>query len=246
MGAVGLNRWTAFWLSAFVPGSGQLLARDWSAIGWFVGAGCVAAIPGLISLSTTAGWIWLLLSIACGLVSAEHAKRCWERKQYRAGPGSILATRYRDDSHGSTFKMRLEVDLARPAEDVWREVADVQQFLTIDPFHVGVELRDQRPRAGTDLVLEHCALGVGFFRWGRFLTWREGAGYSFSDLSVRGPRRAFPHVFYVEVAALSDQTCRLSVDVKGRWTTTWIPVRLGRAWVNYVHHEHLRLLTYAL
>src|ERR1700752_960650 len=78
-GPAKINKWTAFLLSAFVPGAGQLAANSWTCLIWFIAAGLLAA--GTIELTRLHGqaaWVWPLQAawgIALCLLSAEHAKR---------------------------------------------------------------------------------------------------------------------------------------------------------------------------
>jgi hypothetical protein len=69
---------------------------------------------------------------------------------------------------------------------------------------------------------------------GRILHWRELNGYSFSDLSPRGPRHAFPHVYRYRLRPLSPTRCQVEVTVAGRWTTPLLPRPLVRLWLAWV------------
>jgi hypothetical protein len=126
----------------------------------------------------------------------------------------------------------------------WRRVSDLPAFLTIDPFHERVVLMRDAPAAGVDLVLWHNAFGRRFARFGRILSWREGCGYTFSDLSPRGPRHGFPHVFAVAVDPLPGRAeqSRLTIAVRGKWTSPLVPAAIGRWWIWLVCREHARLL----
>ena len=115
---------------------------------------------------------------------------------------------------------------------IWAFVSDLDRFFLVDPFH------DKIHRDGRDLVIEHCILGLRFDRVGRILHWHEGKGYAFSDLSARGPRVGFPHVFFITVAA--DGT--LEIRVRGKWTARWMTRPLASAWLRYVAREHARLV----
>ena len=44
------------------------------------------------------------------------------------------------------------------------------------------------------------------------------AGYSFSDLSRRGPRYRFPHTFSYYLRPAGADGCALEILVRGRWT----------------------------
>ena len=100
----------------------------------------------------------------------------------------------------------------------------------------------RRPRAGAALAIRHRFLGFGVDRVGRILRWHEfdpadarPAGYSFSDLSARGPRHGFPHVFGYSLrpAGRNNDRCRLQVAVRGRWTAP-VPRWAAKLWLWWV------------
>ena len=39
---------------------------------------------------------------------------------------------------------------------------------------------------------------------------------------------------------------RLTIDVRGKWTTPWVPMGLALAWLRYVMREHARRLREAM
>jgi hypothetical protein len=83
----GTSKWTAFLLSACVPGAGQLAARSWTCLAWFAVAGLLAA--GFVRAGQlTEGAAWLVpLQVGAGvalcILSAEHAKRLLEAGRHR-------------------------------------------------------------------------------------------------------------------------------------------------------------------
>jgi hypothetical protein len=104
-------------------------------------------------------------------------------------------------------------------------------------------------RPGVAIALEHRVFGVKFLRFGRLLRWREGRGYTFSDLSGRSEGRGFfPHVFDFAVepsASAGEGVTRLIVGIRGLWTSR-LPRWAGLWWFRYVSREHARLLKDAL
>ena len=146
---------------------------------------------------------------------------------------------------GYRVHLRAELDLPLPHATAWRVAADLQRFLTIDPFHERVEPKDPALGLEGGFVLVHRVLGVRFRRRGRLLRFEEGRGFAFSDLSARGPDRGFPHVFVFTVEPLVGELwprTRLGIEVKGKWTARWIPRRVVRQWLLAVAREHARLL----
>ena len=181
------------------------------------------------------------------LLSAEHAKRLLEQRRDKGGSGVVASSIRRSQSSGRKLDIEISLDVARPAADVWNLISDLPRFLTIDPFHDHVTLMRDQPAVGVDLVLSHNAFGRRFLRFGKIIAWREGSGYTFSDLSPRGPKQGFPHVFMISLQPLptSDEESpltRLNIQVRGRWTSRLAPVWLGRLWVWLVCREHARLL----
>ncbi|HZN32187.1 MAG TPA: hypothetical protein VFB80_00160 [Pirellulaceae bacterium] len=249
------NKWSAFLLSACVPGAGQLAAGSWTCLAWFLAAGLLAA--GLLTIerfnANSAVWV-LPLKAGCGiglcLLSAEHAKRLLETRP-QAGRSTVVAGACRSHSRGRAMHVEISLDMARGCEELWRLVSDLPRFLVIDPFHDRVTLMRDRPGLGVDLLLSHNAFGLRFLRFGRIVAWHEGSGYTFTDFSSRGTASGFPHVFIVHMQPViggqgGAPLTRLSIHIRGRWTSPLAPAWLGRLWVWLVCREHARLLRKAL
>lgn len=252
MNTMRTSKWTAFLLSACVPGAGQLAARSWTCVGWFAAAGILVAgwtIAGQF-LESWAAWM-LPLQVGAGmalcLLSAEHARRLLEGRSGSNRSETLASPICHFQSKGRKLDIEFSLDVSRSPADLWNLVSDLPRFLTIDPFHDQVTLMRDQPAKGVDLVLSHNAFGRQFLRFGKIIAWREGSGYTFSDLSPRGPKRGFPHVFMIQLQPLSpadaaNPRTRLTVHVRGRWTSRVAPAWLGRLWVKLVCREHARLL----
>jgi hypothetical protein len=249
------SKWTAFLLSACVPGAGQLAASSWTCLAWFASAGLLVA--GFAHrqrlFENSAGWLFPIqigAGIALSVLSAEHAKRLLEQKREKGSMvtnSSVQCSRLK----GRHLDILISLDVACSQMELWSIIRDLPQFLTIDPFHDAVTLMRPSPATGVDLVLSHNAFGRRFLRFGRIVAWREASGYTFSDLSPHGPRAGFPHVFIVKLEPISKPTdfaarSRLTIGVRGRWTSRLAPVWLGRLWVWLVCREHARLLRQGL
>jgi hypothetical protein len=144
---------------------------------------------------------------------------------------------------------RLELPLS--AGRAWGQLRDFRTFAAQDFFHTGVRVRGDVPRAGAAIEIPHQFGPFRVTRVGRILSWEEGSGYSFSDLSRRRPRAAFPHAYRYEVNSLDAARCCLDVSIRGRWTLRILPrwlVRLWLAWVfsHIVRSVENRLLVAAL
>ena len=127
--------------------------------------------------------------------------------------------------------LRAEAELPMSAEAAWRWLRDFRRFACQDLFHRAVDLGAEEPRAGAAFRLKHQFAGIHVWRVGRILFWNEGRSYSFSDLSQRGPRAGFPHVYTHELLPIAGDRCRLRLSVKGRWTATFMPRPLVRLWL---------------
>jgi hypothetical protein len=244
------SKWTAFVLSACVPGAGQLAARSWTCLAWFAAAGLFVAGWTQVGRLVESGWIWPLQALAgmtfC-LLSAEHAKRLLEDRHGKSISSVVAASAVGCKSEGRKLDLAISLDVARSQGEVWTLISDLPRFLTIDPFHERITLMRDEPAVGVDLVLSHNACGRRFLRFGKIIAWQEGSGYTFSDLSQRGPKTGFPHVFMIKLQPLASPNdkmplTRLSIYVRGRWTSRVVPVWLGRIWVWLVFREHARLL----
>jgi hypothetical protein len=245
------SKWTAFLLSACVPGAGQLAARSWTCLAWFASAGLLVAGFAHCQRLFDDSIAWLLplqfgAGVAMSLLSAEHAKRLLEPKREprsRVTGSSVQCA----PGMGRNLDILISLNVACSGAELWSIIRDLPRFLTIDPFHDAVTLMRVSPAAGVDLVLSHNAFGCRFLRFGRIIAWREESGYTFSDLSPRGPRIGFPHVFIVKLDSINDPmdvaaSSRLTIRVRGKWTSRLAPVWLGRLWVWLVCREHARLL----
>lgn len=251
MTAIRTSKWTAFLLSAFVPGAGQLAASSHTCWAWFAAAGMLAA--GSMHLDRwfdRAAWL-LPLKPAVGvmfcLLCAEHAKRLLERRSEQGWTKVVASSVSRAQSRGRKLDVQITLHVARSCTELWGLVCDLPRFLTIDPFHDQITIMRDRPQQGVDLVLSHNACGRRFLRFGKIIAWHEGSGYTFSDLSPRGSKHGFPHVFIVQLRPLvlpeeRSPLTQLTIKVRGLWTSRLVPVWLGRLWVEIVCREHARLL----
>ena len=245
-----IDKWTTFASSLAIPGLGQLVAGNWSCIGWLGAAIALVGVAQHLGMPTYLGGAAL---IGLSLICAEHAKRIMER---RSSVRSSLDSRVVvQRPRGRGISIRMEVDSTLSAAQMWRRTSDLPDFLTIDPFHEQVALMRVEPRAGVHLALHHNVFGLRFVRIGRILSWREGTSYMFSDLSrhdrpcagrLKQRRRGFPHVFFVEVVPHRDNRCQLVITVRGKWTSRLIPLPIARLWLRWVVLEHARLLMKAL
>jgi len=245
VGRPAIGKWTAYWLSLWLPGMGQLMAGSWWCMPWFTGIVFLwyVANVGGFQVAAPAG---VVFSVLLALLSAEHAKRLLEPSRSARDGRSKPRVRVRCLEVGrAAVDLRIELFLDRPVDAVWSEMADFARFTCIDPFHDRVIVQTAELRPGSDLILVHRMFGFRFLRFGKLLTWREGHGYAVSDLSRRDKRHGFPHVFFYSIESADDsarQRSRLTVCVRGKWTSPWVSRRFGMWWLRYVCYEHARLL----
>lgn len=160
--------------------------------------------------------------------------------------GNIAKRAFSRRARGRSVSLGFELDVPLPAVDVWSRIARLEEFVCLDPFHCRVTLMRPAPGVGVDMVIEHAVLGIHLLRFGRILRWREGEGYAFSDMSRRGRRHGFPHVFFVRLVPFGEDRCRLTIEVRGRWTLPLVPARLGMIWLRWVANQHARILQKSL
>jgi len=140
----------------------------------------------------------------------------------------------------------LEFEYPLNATAVWGQMRHMAEFATHDPFHASVAIAGGRPVAGAEIRIVHGLGPFCFARVGRILRWREGVGYAFSDLSRRGTKVGFPHVYSYEVKQFAPGACRFRLAVRGRWTASWLPRIVVRAWLAWVLSRASVLLQFAL
>lgn len=142
--------------------------------------------------------------------------------------------------------MRVAIDTARrvtiesafdvplPARWVWNEMKDLRHFATADPFHQKLEIEGETPRMGAPILIHHRYAGFRVLRTGRILRWRPGREFAFSDLSRRGARRGFPHIFRFRVEPIDDANSRVTITIRGRWTLKRLPRPAAWLWLWWV------------
>ena len=226
-----------------------MLAGSTTALAWFTVAALATALFVPLESDSSNRWIYCLqvpLWFGLCLASAWHARRLLERPApWRASRRSQASVKCRG-GQGRAIKANIHIQTSTSAAELRRRVRDLENFLTIDPFHERITLMREVPAAGVDVVLHHDAFGRRFDRFGRILWWREGEGFAISDLSPRDPRRGFPHIFTYRIQAHDEHSATLSVEITGRWTSRWIPTWLGRVWIKCVCRYHATLLAGAL
>jgi hypothetical protein len=143
---------------------------------------------------------------------------------------------------------RAAIRLPMSAGAAWGELRDFTRYAAQDTFHAEFRIEGGIPRPGARFVVTHHFLLFSVQRVGRILRWREldrsarpaggprgrPAGYSFSDLSQRGPRHGFPHTFSYYLRPAGAASCTLEVVVRGRWTARLMPRWAAWLWLRWV------------
>lgn len=143
-------------------------------------------------------------------------------------------------SFSGAVRCRAALDVPLSLTSVWGQIRDFDKFAQLDLFHSNINLKGGVVRQGAILEMQHRYGPFAVRRVGRILVWKENVGYSFSDLSRRGPRAGFPHVFSYRLESTGEQTCRLHVAVTGRWTADFIPRPFARLWLCWVFGHVMR------
>ena len=141
---------------------------------------------------------------------------------------------------------RASIGLPMPAAVAWGQLRDFRRFAAQDFFHAAVRVERGGVRRGAALEIDHRFGPFSATRVGRILQWREGSGYSFSDLSRRGPRAGFPHVYRYDLHPLCESRCALDVIVAGLWTMPLVPRPLVRLWLLWVFSHIVRRVEFEL
>ena len=137
-------------------------------------------------------------------------------------------------SAGGAVDCRSMLDVPLSAVSVWGQIRDFRRFARLDFFHARIEIDGDVPRAGAFLRMTHQFVFFKVQRIGRIAWWREGLGFSFSDLSLRGVRHGFPHVFGYRIRETGPARCQVEVRVRGLWTARRVPRWLARLWLRWV------------
>lgn len=127
-------------------------------------------------------------------------------------------------------RLAFQAELPVSVASAWDRLRDFERCACLDFFHRDVRLPGP-PAPGMRFALPHQVLAVRLERLGEILRWREGRGWAFSDLSKRGPRHGFPHVFSVDLQPLGSGRCALSLRITGLWTARWWPRFVVRPWL---------------
>jgi hypothetical protein len=128
----------------------------------------------------------------------------------------------------------LLLPLAAPA--VWGQMRSFTHFVGLDPFHGPIRTPDGSTpsAAGVPIILGHKFGPLRLDRVGRILRWREGCGYSFSDLSRGGRTTGFPHIFTYDLRGRGSSASRLTITIRGHWTARWMPASVIQLWLRWV------------
>jgi hypothetical protein len=143
---------------------------------------------------------------------------------------------------------RAVLRLPMSAGVAWGELRDFTRYASLDTFHAEFQIEGGVPGRGARFTVAHRFLLFSVERVGRILRWQElnwphpaadgqrdrPAGYSFSDLSRRGPRHGFPHTFSYYLRPAGPTSCTLDIVVRGRWTARHVPAWVGRLWLRWV------------
>ncbi|CAN5566846.1 hypothetical protein BH10PLA1_BH10PLA1_15680 [soil metagenome] len=121
------------------------------------------------------------------------------------------------------------------ARQAWGQLRDFHRYASHDPFHAGLEIDGRTPRAGASLHILHRYGPFRVQRIGKILRWIEGRQFAYSDLSLRGPRRGFPHVLKMTVVE-QPVGCVLTIQVTGKWTAP-TPRWITSLWLRWVMRE---------
>jgi len=132
------------------------------------------------------------------------------------------------------------IQLRMSAGRAWGQLRDFRRFAAQDFFHAGVRIDGNVPRPGAAVEIPHRFGPFGVTRVGRILSWHEGRGYAFSDLSRRSPGAAFPHAYRYALRPLGTDNCRLDITIRGRWTLRLLPRPLVRLWLRWVFYHIVR------
>jgi hypothetical protein len=124
--------------------------------------------------------------------------------------------------------------LPMTARRAWGQIRDFHRFACHDHFHRAISIDGSVPRAGAAISIEHQFGPFHVRRVGRIVRWREGDGFAFSDLSMRGIKRGFPHIMSIRVMDdVAKESCQLTLRVSGRWTLP-SPRWITKAWLGWV------------
>ena len=134
--------------------------------------------------------------------------------------------------------------LPMSAKMAWGQMRCFRYFVGLDPFHANIRSPDGSPpaKAGDAIILGHQFGPIQFDRVGRILKWREGHGYSFSDLSRNDARNGFPHIFTYALLPRGLRRCRLVITMRGHWTYPLWPSWLIRRWFAWVFTHTLQAM----
>jgi hypothetical protein len=130
------------------------------------------------------------------------------------------------------FVCSSEIELAKPADEVWDWLGDIRNAMTVNQFHVGADASSREGRVGLEVPIHHELVPFPRHeRIARMTAYRDDDEYTLGwaerhTLPFPDP---FPHGEAWTVTPVDASSCRVTAVVRGAWTT---PV--GRAIGPYI------------
>ena len=130
------------------------------------------------------------------------------------------------------FVCECEIELAKSADEVWEWLSDVRNAMTINQFHVGVDVESGEGKVGLEVPIIHELVPFPQHpRIARVTAYKDQGPYvlGWAERHILPFPDPFPHGESWTVAPVNSTTCRVRAEVHGAWTT---PV--GRAIGPYI------------
>ena len=130
------------------------------------------------------------------------------------------------------FVCSSEIELTKPADEVWEWLGDIRNAMTVNQFHVGVDATSREGRIGLEVPILHELVPFPpHERIARMTAYEDDDEYTlgWGERHILPFPDPFPHGESWTVTPVNAASCRVTAVVRGAWTT---PV--GRAIGPYI------------
>jgi hypothetical protein len=120
------------------------------------------------------------------------------------------------------FVCECEIELEKPADEVWEFLSDLRNAMTMNQYHVGIEGDPGDAKVGVEVPIWHEIVPFPRHqRIGRVTAFNDSNDYvlGWGERHILPFPDPFPHGESWRVAPVDASHCRVASQVRGAWTT---------------------------